>query len=493
MESKLPQSNAKPLIWQYKNYVIAFIIGVITKLGLPLSYGLTELGSSIMALILPIIFLWITESLGWPSLLVLIGFIVLGYDVGTVTSLSWGNSTVITLLITIIFTDSMRKNGVTGAIAAWFYTRKFVKGRPFVFLTMFMLADFILSLVLSIESCIILFSAIATSFLKDMGYEKKDKFYKCVMLGILWLGAVCDAASPMSHPIPLVCLGVIESTTGVTISYLEWLKLGLPFGIIMFIIQMLMIRFVVRPDTTKFMNFDIDKLKDLTPPLDRRGKVTVVIFVMVVLAWLIPDIIRPVLPALSDFLTQLGAFGPPAIGVCLLCLINFERRPIIEFDKVCADVPWFLIFFFAAISLFSGQLSTEETGISSFFAGVFEPVTEYMSLFVVIVFLCLMTSIITNFLSNIVTWTIFFVMGVPILTDAAAAGEPVMGIVPFGIMLCCMANLAVMAAPSSTLAALVYGPGYLKAGEVAKYNLIYLGVGFVATFIVLYCLGNALF
>lgn len=64
------------------------------------------------------------------------------------------------------------------------------------------------------------------------------------------------AATPIAHTVAIIVMGLVESYTGVTISMLDYMKVGVPSTIVLGILSFLVFRFIVRPDVSKFMAYD---------------------------------------------------------------------------------------------------------------------------------------------------------------------------------------------------------------------------------------------
>ena len=114
-----------------------------------------------------------------------------------------------------------------------------------------------------------------------------------VMTGVMNNGknyyADVYAGSPISHVLPLLLIAAAGPVLGVTISFGQWLMIGIPFEIMAFAIEMFVFRFIWKPDTTLFENYDLEATRRNARPLSTQGKISVVIFLIVVFFWLFPQ------------------------------------------------------------------------------------------------------------------------------------------------------------------------------------------------------------
>lgn len=472
----------------YVHYLIAVVLGLLAYALIPLNNGLTPVGKNILVFIIPVIFLWVTESNGWVSLLAVGLMVIAGLNYEALISASWGNHLVATVACAIALTIAMQKTGVTEYLASWFYTRKLIEGHPYRFLFMFFLALFVLSLFLNPEATAILFISLAESIMKRVGYGKKDKCYTMIMLCILWICSTCEAATPIGHPLPLMMIALIESSTGVSVTFFDWMKLGIPFGILMFAAILLIVRFVWKPDIEKFKELDIESLKKERTKIDTKGKITITVFVLVVLAWLLPQFVSFMPPAAGAFVSNIGMAIPPMIGLALLNAIHIDGEPIAEMADLFRQIPWKIIVFLIAILAFSANLSSPDTGISGFLSKSIAPAMNMMPIVMVLFFSILGTLIMTNFFSNGASMVLFFYLTQPLLAGAGGMISPV----ALGIILCCSANLAFLMAPSSTYCALFFGE-HIQIKSTLKYNLVYMLIGMVVQLSILVPLGQNIF
>ena len=98
--------------------------------------------------------------------------------------------------------------------------------------------------------------------------------------------------TPISHSLIILGLGVYESATGQSISLFTYLLFGIPTGIILFILMALIVRLLAKPDFSKFKDFDVNKVLDQQGPVDLREKLTVFVFFLTVLLWIIPGFLK---------------------------------------------------------------------------------------------------------------------------------------------------------------------------------------------------------
>ena len=261
-----------------------------------------------------------------------------------------------------------------------------------------------------------------------------------------------------------------------------------------FIVAMLLTKFVCRPDTDRLRNLDNSILKAEMEPMTRQEKYTLIVFILVVAMWLLPGIIDPVLPTIASAISGLGTPFPPMLGMCLLCLIHVDGKPLLNFNEgLTKGVPWGAVFMVAATSILGSALTNEEAGITAVVSDALSPVIGNMSPILFVLFIALATVIITNFASNTVTVTLMYSISLPLVYNGAITGvNPAALTCVIGACAC----VACATPPSTAHAAIAAGSGWLKTDTMLKYGLLwsitaailFAVVGYPIASIIIFCL-----
>ena len=119
------------IVKEYKHIFIAVILAVAVKLCVPAANGLTTVGVSVLAVLLPVLYLWLTVGTDWVSLFALAAIIISGVLTASATYAgSIGNSTVVIVITCMALNKVLSDTGVIRKIAFWFLTREVVRNRP---------------------------------------------------------------------------------------------------------------------------------------------------------------------------------------------------------------------------------------------------------------------------------------------------------------------------------------------------------------------------
>lgn len=469
----------------YFHLGVAVVLGLLLGFGLRPELGLTVLGVRVLAVTLPTLYLWLTVNTSWCSLLFLALLILTGAMTPTeVWAGSMGHFAVITMIVFSILNYALKETGVIDRAAAWFVSRRIARGRPLVFLGLFFLSNLVIGMFVDNLSLAVIYVGLAAALAEKIGVKKGDPFYACLFIGILWCNVVISIASPIAHAPVLILIGMIEAQLGISISYAQWLSVGVPFAAVMFLAMMAAVA-VWRPDARAFLDFDP---ASLTPePLSRRGKLTAGIFLLTVAAILLPEVGKVVLPGHFVFWSQVGVVVPAILAVCALCLISVDGKPVLDFSAACATLPLPAILFAGVVCVMSTPFSAQATGISAWLSGLLQPVFRGLSPFATLVLLAVAALVMTNFLSNVVTMVLFFNIGLALLSGSA------LHLGAFAAVIGVASSMASLTPSACAPAPLIFGPGHATVRGVLKANLVFLALSLAACLAVVYPLASAVF
>lgn len=471
----------------YKHHIVALIVLLLIKFCVPATNGLTEQGVNVLALMAPILYLWLTVGTDWVSLLALAGVVMTGaLSPAQTFAGSLGNSTIMIILSCVVLNSVLAETGVVKWIATWFMTRNLVKGRPYMFIAIYLLGVTIIGTFMNVTTLCVTFISLTVGICEEIGYKKGTPFYTAMVLGLFWLSNVTNGASPISHSLPLLMIGTADKA-GISISYAQYLTIGLPFIAIMYLLTVFVICVIWKPDASLFVKYDVEAAKARREPLSKAGIIAAVVFIVVVLSWLIPDIFPNLLPsAAQSTLKRWGVTVPTIIGSALLCMIHVDGKPVGNFKSMLRSVPLSLLIFCGAVVVFGSIFSSPDSGISIALNNVLNPVISQMSPFVLCAISYLLCLILTNFVSNTVAMVLFFGICIPAISGTGAS--PVAVTVTIAIV----ANFASLVPSAAVTAPLFFGEEHITVKDTMKWNLVMIGVCFLVSALIIYPLGNAL-
>jgi len=341
----------------------------------PAYYPITEMGMQVVGVFIGLIWLWCFVGFLWPSLLGLVALALTGFaPMGQVVSMSFGNGVVVLLLFSMVLFGSPQAVGSTEYINRWFLTRKVFNNRPIVFSLIFFLATYALSLAVNVTPALILMWSVLYSLLKDLGYEKGEKYTSLMIVGT-FLGAISGQATLPFSGSTLAILGNFETAAGTAIPTAQYMLMGLTVSIIVIVLYALFMKVVCKPsDVEKVAHVNTEMFNSQPlPPMNGVQKANFYVIIIFVILMLLPQFLPQGLQ-LRTWLNTLGATGVAILMTGLACLIKIDGQPILDFNKVASKaINWDVFVMVAAAMAVASALTNAETGVVDWMLKVFEP------------------------------------------------------------------------------------------------------------------------
>ncbi len=455
---------------KYMHICIAIAIFAVIALVLKPGNGLTDKGVLTVALFGATIWCWIFVGVDWPSLLVPGALVAMGVMPQTqMLAISFGNMCFAYVLATMLLNVALEDTGVIEKVATWFISRKICKGHPWIFLTLFFFSIVTLELFIDCVPITLIYLVMCDRICQMLGYEKGSKFGKTLVYAVLVLVIIPYGATPISHPGAVLMMGFLQSID-MPITAGQYMAVGVPFSYLAMVVVLLIVKFLIRPDFSKFDAYDPDEMAKDVKPLDAKGKLSVAVFLLVVLCWLSPDLFRNIAPGIAKFGSQLSFVAPPIIGVALLSIIHFDDKPVINVAKDLYRIPLPTLIFIVGIQAFANTLTNEATGVSVWLGNIFAPFASTIPASAVIWITLLMTVVMTQFLSNIVVLNLIWAAFMPVFMALNASGGNY-NIAAWGVVMVLIANVAYMFPSASVCSPMCFTSGYLPVSDGAKYGL----------------------
>ena len=451
----------------YLHIIIAIVIGVVLLNAVPAVNGLSEVGVKVIAVFVPVLYLWLTVGTDWTSWLALALIFMTGIMApAAVYAGTFGSPLIITVIGMMAFSKVLVDTGVIDTAVKWAMTREIVRNRPYVFMIMIFVVCAVVSVFMDVGAVTLVFIAVIKVACEQIGYKKGDPFCTALFLGLFWITNAWNGGSPLGHALPIIMMNA-ATAGGYEITFAKWMSIGIPAALIMTVIAIVFICLIWRPEASKFKNYDLDAIKKEIKPLTKQGIITIVLLLLVVLYWVLPTIFPSMLPAkIAAVYSTWGTTLPLIIAMALLCVIHINGKPITTFREMTSTSTVTVLLFIGAVSVLGSAISSPDTGISACLANILSPITSSIPIFAVIIIAFLGCIILTNFISNTVCMLLFFSLVVPI---ASAAGQNVSAII---ILLCVLACFASLVPSAAITAPFYFGEQYITVKNSFKSNIM---------------------
>lgn len=332
----------------------------------------------------------------------------------------------------------------------------------------FMIATAFMSMWISNTASTVVMLPIATSVIQLLindrdGFTKKDQnFTLAVMLGIAFSANAGGIATVIGTPPNSVLIGLLENEYNIEISFFNWMKIGLPFSIVLItIIYLVLVKWMC---PNKGLVFNASK-EVIDVELKKLGKTSakekqvLITFGVVVFLWVFRTVINSIIPGLGLSDTMISILGAIALFVIPFNLRNGDF--ILKWSDT-KNLAW------GVLILFGGGLALAK-GMSS--SGLVDVVANgiaasNISILLMASLLILLMLFMTELMSNVALVAVL----APVVAGIAIGLEiPILYLlIPVTIASSC-AFMLPMATPPN---AIVFASGYIKVHEMAKVGII---------------------
>ncbi len=411
---------------------------------------------------------WVTEAIpvAVTGLVPLVYLPLTGVMPIDQAAIPYANKIILLLMGGFIIAKSVEKWGLHKRIALNVVSRFGTK--PLSLILGFMVASAILSMWISNTATTIMLSpiAISTGFALFQGEKPPLKFMISLLLAVAYGASIGGLGTPVGSPTNLIIIGYLEAEAGITISFAQWMALGLP---IVFLI--LPAAFFVLSRSLKTAELDTPHqdnvyLRDARIALGRMTGPefrTLAVFSLVAFFWMFRKPLQTLtfgfetspFAGLTDHVTAIA-------GAILLFLVpsGSKSQPdtaLLDWETA-RDIPW------GVLLLFGGGLSLAAaisgTGLAAWLG---QELNFINSLHLILIMLFLTTFVIfaTELTSNVATASTLL----PVIGAIALAGgtDPMVLAAPVAMAASCAFMLPIATGPN----AVVYASGHVPLRRMA--------------------------
>ncbi len=457
-----------------KNKLIILISLLIVALFrfIPAPVGLTTDGMQVIGTFIGVLILWVTIGIDWPSLLCLAALsFVPTLGINQVLKDSFGNATFAFLMFTFMCTYALSQTGFVRRCALFFVTSKIAKKGPWFFTILFFLSVLFIGSFMSPTVLFFIYLPILEEIYNVLGLKKGDKFASMLMIGLVTCTSLSSGMTPIAHVFPVLAIGVFESVTGTAINYGHYMAFAIPSGILIFTLMMLMFRFIMRPDMKTVANLksgSLETLKKDVPKSNLREKLILSVFVFVILLWVLPAIIDPVLPEVATFINKFGSAMPPLLGVIMLAIIRIDNKPLLGINEaMMKGVSWPALIMSASTLALGAAMTNKAIGITDYISSSIAPITDNLTPILLILLFVTWAAIQSNLSSHMVTAQLVSTVAVPVFLATAGLNAAAIA-ATIGMT----ASIGSSTPPSMPYVAVAGASGWTSAIELIKYGLI---------------------
>ena len=429
--------------------------------------GLSEQGHAVLATTIWIAVWWVTEAIpiAATALLPIVLFPLTGGMNLASTTASFGHKYVFLYLGGFLIAIGIEKWNLHRRIALTIIafigsdTRKIILG--------FMIATAFLSMWISNTATSVMMLPIGLAIIKqlkdnpDTDEDENLIFGKALMLGIAYSASIGGIATLIGTPPNLVLAGIIESTYGYEITFLEWFQFGLPVALLLLIFCW----YYLTRIAYKFKQVDfpgglkeIQRLKSNLGIISKEERRVGFVFILASLCWISRSfILQPLFPGIDDTIIAI------LFGITLFIIPSKNNKEPLLNWKDTLNLPWGIILLFGGGMALAKAI--DESGLALWLGNL---MTEFGGFPFFILLLLLVTAV--NFLTEITSNLATTAMLLPVLAPLALE----VGVHPFGLMVgaAVAASCAYMLPVATPPNAVVFGSGYLRIPDMVSKGIV---------------------
>jgi sodium-dependent dicarboxylate transporter 2/3/5 len=333
----------------------AIVAGLLLFYALPGSEtvpgGLSTAARGLAAIFVVALILWATEAvpIAVTSLLVLVLGPLLGVFEGLKGAVIGFTSPVIYFIIaSFVLSTAVEKSGLGRRFALWLINRWGTNSK--VAALVFMVGCGLISAIMSnIPACAI-FMSLAIPILAKLGAEPgKSNLGKVFMMGIPIASLIGGVATPSGSSINILAIDLIKETSGIEISFVQWMAIGVPLFIIMIIVSWWILVKVIPPEVDSIG--DIEEFRKDYRDLgtwNTAEKKTIIILVIMFILWVMSSWVKQI------DLTMVAIAGAIVMFLPGIKLVNWKETE--------EGIGWDIILLNGAVT--SLGLASGTTGLS---------------------------------------------------------------------------------------------------------------------------------
>lgn len=460
--------------------LVLFFLGFVNQWGTFGWLGISIPAFSILTLFFGSLVLWLFVAIDWPSVLciLLLGVAGLpGVTYPAVFAKAFGNDTFVFLLFTFVLTYALEQTGILKHVVAKFVHSRFAQKGAWNFYLAFLGSVLVIASFISPTILFMLVFPIYEEMMHVFGLEKGDRRASVLLIATFATIAIGTAMTPINHVFAVTAMGL----SPVAISNMQYMLMGIPAGLVLFVLMCLSLRYVWKVDLTGVSLSKVASLQEL-PKVTKREKLVLAIFVLVVILWLMP----PLTPAMATFLKQAGSAFAPLLGTILLAMITVDGKPLLNIQEaITKGVHWPSLLLVGATLSLGTFLSDKEMGVVGLIQSVLTPLLEGLPAFAILVLFMVWAGLQTNFSSNLVTVNLV----TTILVTVASAGSLGLHVAVVASLIGFMASLALMTPPAMPYVALSIGSNWTSSKDTILYGGYLLVASILVAVLVAYPLG----
>ena len=272
-------------------------------------------------------------------------------------------------------------------------------------IAVWLLAAAVLSNMMPNVVVVAIFTPIAVSMLAAAGYKdiKTCEPAVPILCAIAWGSQLGGAGTPLGGAMNITAISFIEEFTGTEFMYVDWIKVMLPYTVIVTVI--VLVAMILRPmkvtsleGTKEYFQKEYKALG----PMKKDEKISLALFVTAMLGSFVRPLYADLLPGLVP------AYLFLILGCVNFVIVGMNKEMLLDWDEAQREVMWGMLLLFAG-GLALGQILTG-SGANDAIAGVVSKMPLTGGLVTVAIF-----AVFASLISEMTNSTVSAAVSIPIV------------------------------------------------------------------------------
>ena len=449
------------------NRRVGFFLGIalfLIIMVLPVPAGMNSAAWRVVAITALMAVFWITEAIPMAAtaLIPVACYPILGIADSPAVTASYGNTIIYLLMGGFFIAVTMERWNLHRRIA--FNAIRLTGTTPAKMILGFAIATLCLSMWVSNTATAIMMIPIGIAVISSLTGQTTDpdqqrkeaNFSKALMLMIAYASTIGGITTLIATPANAIAAGMLQNAYGLNITFLQWMMVGTPLGIVMTgFVYLLLTRVLFNSGDLQLMG-GADVIEE---EYSRLGAITVpekrvlVVAGLMVLGWVFRGFIN--FDALG--LGMITDTQVSMAGTLLLFLTPAEKGETLLDWNTAVKIPWNICLLLGGG--FAIATAFERTGLARWISENLASI-EGLTLFSVVLISTAVVCNLTEIASNTAIATLF----IPIMGATAIA----LGIHPFAtiIAICFSSSMCFMMPVATPPNAIAYGSGYVSIRDM---------------------------
>lgn len=441
---------------------------------------LTTEAHTLAALLSWVVVFWITEALPLPvtSLLGASFCVMAGLASMKTVFAAFAHPIIFLFIGSFFIAEAFVVHHVDRRFATWIISSSWAAGRPGRIFFLLGATTAIISMWMSNTAAVAILLPIALGVLSRLRVNPTSfaAHDSGAMLLLAYSAAVGGVMTIIGTPPNLIGVGLLAEQAGTRISFLTWMAIGVPVGLVMYVVIFRMLFWLHPVSMTAAQSMGSTTSLTAAPGPWTRGQVNACLSLgFAIVLWILPGLLAASLGPAHGWVTWLNTHMPKELvavlagGLLFLLPVDFKRGEFSLTWKHAANINW------GTILLFGGGLTfghlMETTGLAGTLGTVMVDIFGGDSLWGLTAVSIATGLILTELASNTASASILVPVVIAIAKAAAlSAIPPVMGV-------CMAASLAFVLPVSTPPNAIVYGTGLIPLLHMIRAGIVLDVVG----------------